>query len=283
MAQIRRADATWNGNLTEGRGVVSASTSGAFSALPVTWGSRIESSDGRTSPEELIAAAHAACFSMAFSGDLNRNGTPPDELNVSAEVTFDKLEKWTVTASRLTVRGRVPGIDAARFRGDRRGHHGQLPDLASAQGQRRALGRRDAGVAAGARPGPGRRPAWRSARGHVPHAPSPRPRRASRRGGPGGARPVGATALRHPVCGPECNSATAESGRSLVFGPRFADVIGNGRRIRSPALAAPHASSFTPSRRSPCHREDAGPAARSVSRGAGLPRGWASASAARPA
>ena len=53
---------------------------------------------------------------MAFSGDLNRNGTPPDELNVSAEVAFDKLDKWTVTASRLTVRGRVPGIDAARFR-----------------------------------------------------------------------------------------------------------------------------------------------------------------------
>ena len=115
MAQIRRADATWNGNLTEGSGVVSASTSGAFSALPVTWGSRTESSDGRTSPEELIAAAHAACFSMAFSADLNRNGTPPDQLDVSAEVTFDKLDKWTVTASKLTVRGRVPGIDAAKF------------------------------------------------------------------------------------------------------------------------------------------------------------------------
>jgi osmotically inducible protein OsmC len=116
MAQTRRADATWNGNLTEGNGVVSASTSGAFSSLPVTWRARTEASEGRTSPEELVAAAHASCFAMAFSGDLNRNGTPPDELNVSAEVTFDKLEKWTVTASRLTVRGRVPGIDAARFR-----------------------------------------------------------------------------------------------------------------------------------------------------------------------
>ena len=116
MAQLRRADAIWNGNLTEGKGVVSASTSGAFTELPVTWGSRIEASDGRTSPEELVAAAHASCFSMAFSGDLNRNGTPPDQLDVSAEVTFDKLERWTVTASKLTVRGRVPGIDAARFR-----------------------------------------------------------------------------------------------------------------------------------------------------------------------
>ena len=116
MAEVRRADATWNGNLLEGSGVVSASSSGAFRELPVTWASRTEQSDGRTSPEELIAAAHAACYSMAFSGDLNRNGTPPEQLDVSASVTFDKLDKWTVVSSALTVRGRVPGIDEARFR-----------------------------------------------------------------------------------------------------------------------------------------------------------------------
>lgn len=116
MAAIRRADATWNGNLLEGSGVVSASSSGAFRELPVTWAARTEQSDGRTSPEELIAAAHAACYSMAFSGDLNRNGTPPEQLDVSATVTFDKLDKWTVVSSALTVRGRVPGIDEARFR-----------------------------------------------------------------------------------------------------------------------------------------------------------------------
>jgi osmotically inducible protein OsmC len=115
MAQIRRADATWNGTLADGNGVVSASTSGAFSSLPVTWRARTEASEGMTSPEELVAAAHAACFSMAFSGDLGRNGTPPEQLDVTAEVTFDKLERWTVTSSKLTVRGRVPGIDAARF------------------------------------------------------------------------------------------------------------------------------------------------------------------------
>lgn len=115
MAASRRADATWNGPLLEGRGVVSAATSGAFSELPVTWGSRTEQADGRTSPEELIAAAHAACFSMAFSGDLGRNGTPPEQLQVSAEVTFERLDKWTVTSSRLTVRGRVPGLDAETF------------------------------------------------------------------------------------------------------------------------------------------------------------------------
>jgi osmotically inducible protein OsmC len=116
MAAIRRADASWEGDLISGAGVVSASTSKAFSELPVTWASRTESADGRTSPEELLAAAHAACFSMAFSGDLAKAGNPPTRLDVSATVTFDKLDKWTVVSSELTVRGAVPGIDAARFR-----------------------------------------------------------------------------------------------------------------------------------------------------------------------
>jgi osmotically inducible protein OsmC len=116
MAAVRRADVSWDGNLAQGQGVVSASTSGAFTDLPVTWGSRTEESDGRTSPEELVAAAHAACYAMAFSGDLGRNGTPPEHLDVSAAVTFDKLDKWTVTSSAITVRGRVPGIDEDRFR-----------------------------------------------------------------------------------------------------------------------------------------------------------------------
>ena len=79
---------------------------------------------------------------MAFSGDLSRNGTPPDQLNVTAEVTFDKLDEVDGDGEQLTVRGRVPGIDEATFR-DRRGRKGQLPDLSRAQGQRRALGRRD--------------------------------------------------------------------------------------------------------------------------------------------
>ena len=115
MAAIRRADTLWHGPLATGRGTTSASTSHAFTKLPVTWASRTEAADGRTSPEELVAAAHASCFAMAFSGDLGRNGTPPDELQVSAVVTFDKLEKWTVVSSEITVRGRVPGIDADRF------------------------------------------------------------------------------------------------------------------------------------------------------------------------
>ena len=116
MTEIRRADATWEGDLISGSGVVSASSSGAFSTLPVSWASRTEASNGKTSPEELVAAAHAACFSMAFSAGLARAGFPAERLDVTADVSFDKLEAgWTVTKSALTVRGVVPGIDQAAF------------------------------------------------------------------------------------------------------------------------------------------------------------------------
>ena len=116
MTEIRRADATWNGDLMSGSGVVSASSSGAFTSLPVSWASRTEAANGKTSPEELVAAAHAACFSMAFSAGLARAGFSAERLDVSADVTFDKLEGgWTVTKSALTVRGVVPGIDQAAF------------------------------------------------------------------------------------------------------------------------------------------------------------------------
>lgn len=117
MTAIRRADATWHGDLTTGTGVVSATTSGTFTALPVSWASRTEIADGRTSPEELVAAAHAACFSMAFAGRLARNGFAPERLDVGATVTFDKLEAgWRVTSSALTVRGIVPGMTEEQFR-----------------------------------------------------------------------------------------------------------------------------------------------------------------------
>jgi osmotically inducible protein OsmC len=100
-----------------GSGLLSEVTSGAFTALPVTWASRTEAADGRTSPEELLAAAHASCFSMAFSGDLTRAGSPPESLDVTSEVTFDRVDgKWTVVSSKLTVRGSVPGLDEERFR-----------------------------------------------------------------------------------------------------------------------------------------------------------------------
>ncbi len=118
MAAIRRAQAVWQGDLMSGSGAVSAATSQAFASLPVTWASRTEQPDGRTSPEELIAAAHAACYSMAFSNELAKAGTPAARLDVTATVTFDRIDgKWTVARSELRVIGQVPGIDAASFVG----------------------------------------------------------------------------------------------------------------------------------------------------------------------
>ena len=117
MAEIRRAETTWSGDLASGAGTVSAVTSNVFADLPVTWAARTESSGGKTSPEELLAAAHSACFSMALSARLGKAGTPAERLSVAAEVTFDKLESgWKVASSAITVSGRIPGISADDFR-----------------------------------------------------------------------------------------------------------------------------------------------------------------------
>jgi lipoyl-dependent peroxiredoxin len=111
----RSAQTTWKGSLAEGDGTLS-SGSGALGELPVTWASRTERSEGKTSPEELIAAAHASCFSMALSHELSQAGTTPEQLDVSAVVTLDRVDDApTVTRSALTVTGRVPGIDAVAF------------------------------------------------------------------------------------------------------------------------------------------------------------------------
>ena len=116
MAATRQARAIWNGDLAKGTGTVSAVSSGKFQDLPVSWGARTESPEGKTSPEELLAAAHASCFCMALSAGLAKGGTPPEQLDVTATVTFDKIgDSWTVTSSVLDVRGKVPGIDAAAF------------------------------------------------------------------------------------------------------------------------------------------------------------------------
>jgi osmotically inducible protein OsmC len=116
MPAIRHAEVTWSGDLASGTGTVSATSSGAFTDLPVSWAARTEQSNGKTSPEELVAAAHASCFAMAFSGALGRAGTPPQRLSVSADVTFDKVEAgWRVVSSALTVRGVVPGMSSDDF------------------------------------------------------------------------------------------------------------------------------------------------------------------------
>ena len=109
----RTAETSWDGDLAHGNGNVTMG-SGAFGPFPVTWASRTERSDGKTSPEELIAAAHASCFSMALSHALTESGHAPEHLDVSAKVTLDERDGApTVTTSELTVRGRVPGIDQA--------------------------------------------------------------------------------------------------------------------------------------------------------------------------
>ena len=117
MAEVRTASVVWSGDLQTGSGLITYVTSGVVSRLPVSWASRTTEHNGKTSPEELLAAAHAACFSMAFSARLGKNGTPPTNLNVKVEVTFDNASGgWKVTTSRITVLGDVPGIDLETFR-----------------------------------------------------------------------------------------------------------------------------------------------------------------------
>ena len=111
----RSAQCIWDGDLAHGKGTVNGA-SGALGDLPVTWASRTGRSEGRTSPEELIAAAHASCFSMALSHGLSEGGNAPDQLEVTARVTLDERDGApTVTTSELTVSGRVPGIDQEAF------------------------------------------------------------------------------------------------------------------------------------------------------------------------
>jgi osmotically inducible protein OsmC len=116
MAEVRHAEVNWSGDLQTGAGIIKYVTSGVFSRLPVSWASRTSAHNGKTSPEELLAAAHASCFSMAVSARLGKNGTPPADLNVRAAVTFDQVDGgWKVTTSVLTVRAVVPGIDDETF------------------------------------------------------------------------------------------------------------------------------------------------------------------------
>src|SRR6476661_8021808 len=112
MAAVSRADAVWEGDLVSGKGRVKVA-SGTFQEFPVTWASRAERTHGGTSPEELLAAAHAACYSMAFSNGLSKAGHKVERLNTSAEVEF--VPGTGITSSTLTVRGRVAGIDDAEF------------------------------------------------------------------------------------------------------------------------------------------------------------------------
>jgi osmotically inducible protein OsmC len=116
MAAERRARAVWEGTLLEGQGRLFTESTDVLSDQPVTWASRTEDPEGRTSPEELLAAAHAACYAMALSGALAGRGTPAERLEVTTTCAFEKVgEGWGVTTMSLHVRGRVPGLDHAGF------------------------------------------------------------------------------------------------------------------------------------------------------------------------
>src|SRR5690349_4451158 len=115
MAAERTANVIWQGNLARGNGTVTLK-SGATNELPVTWASRTERSDGKTSPEELIAAAEASCYAMALSHTLTEQGTPPTTLQVTATCTFDQVGgAFKVTTMDVRVRGKVDGIDQQQF------------------------------------------------------------------------------------------------------------------------------------------------------------------------
>ena len=113
MATDRNAKVTWQGSLMDGSGKIEGVSSGAFGPLDVTWVSRSETPDGRTSPEELIAAAWASCYPMALSLALTKAGTPPERLEVSGTVTFQPGEG--ITKGAIAVIGTVPGIDHDAF------------------------------------------------------------------------------------------------------------------------------------------------------------------------
>jgi osmotically inducible protein OsmC len=112
MASESTASTHWEGSLTKGRGTTTPE-SGAFAELEVTWPARVERTAGTTSPEELLAAAHASCYCMALSHELSEAGNEPESLDASATVSFVPGEG--VKTTRITVRGRVPGIDQAAF------------------------------------------------------------------------------------------------------------------------------------------------------------------------
>lgn len=111
----RKAEIIWDGSLASGSGTLS-SASGGLGALPVSWAARTEQPDGKTSPEELIGAAHASCFAMALALVLGENHTPPRQLAVSAACTLDEVDGAPrITTSELTIRAHVPGLEQKAF------------------------------------------------------------------------------------------------------------------------------------------------------------------------
>ncbi len=114
-AAVRTAEVVWEKDLLTGHGSVKI-LSGALPEFPVTWASRTEAPGGKTSPEELLAAAHASCYAMSLSATLARQRTPPERLDITAKCTFDKVgDGFKVTTMELMVHGRVPSMQASAF------------------------------------------------------------------------------------------------------------------------------------------------------------------------
>lgn len=115
---VRTATTTWQGDLAKGTGTFGATSSGALDGQEVTWAARTEAPNGKSSPEELIAAAHSSCYSMALALTLKEHDLTPTQLTVSSEISLDPVDGApTITTSTITVRAQVPGVDAAAFEG----------------------------------------------------------------------------------------------------------------------------------------------------------------------
>ncbi len=114
---VREAEVTWEGNVARGVGSISAASSGAFSGLPYSVASRVGNPEGKTSPEELLAAAHGGCFTMSLAGELAKAGTPPVRLDIRCVVTMDEIEGkgHQVVHSEIVAHGTVPDCDEAAF------------------------------------------------------------------------------------------------------------------------------------------------------------------------
>jgi osmotically inducible protein OsmC len=114
---VREADVAWEGSIGGGTGRISAATSGAFSELPYSLPTRIGAAEGKTSPEELLAAAHAACYAMSLASELSDAGSPPERLDVRCTITMDEVAGagHLIVASSLEARAAVPGVEPARF------------------------------------------------------------------------------------------------------------------------------------------------------------------------
>jgi lipoyl-dependent peroxiredoxin len=112
---VRDADVSWDGNLARGTGAITAASSGAFEALGYSLPTRIAAPEGKTSPEELLAAAHGGCFTMSLAGELTGAGTPPGRLDVHCRITMDEIEGrgHLIVHSALDVHARVAGLDDA--------------------------------------------------------------------------------------------------------------------------------------------------------------------------